>query len=228
MKLVIKNLLVILLITNLSTLLLTKESTSNALNTLEKTDNKSTAKNTKSNNKNEKSEQILVNTVRTHHYEEADEAPPGSIASRVIPNPSVVIKSPVQAAIPAMVKVAQPSPVPRLVTANEWKIPFPVVKPVPNNSVMINRPVLGPPPQALNIGFGNPAVKVVNMGGVPPRPVPILKPGVTRVVQFPMTGSSFNTNFEGNIDSIDDLKISSIFFNIYFKYQHYCNLKKIE
>lgn len=205
MKLIIKNLLVILLIINLSSLILSKESISNTLNSEEKSSKKSTKASS------EKTDQVIVNTVRTHQYVEADEAPPGSIASRVIPNPSFAVRAPVAAAVPAIVKVAAPSPAPRLVTANEWKIPFPVVRPGQPAPIAVNRPVLGPPPAALGIHRAAP-MNLVNIGGVPPKPVPILKPGITRLVQFPMTGSSFNTNFQGNIDSIDDLKISSKFF----------------
>jgi len=233
MKLVMKKLLVILLITNLSSIAFTKESSSKNVNTKEKLKNSSSS--------TKKTEQVIVNTVRTHHYEEADEAPPGSIASRVIPNKSFALRTPVAAAVPTLVRVAAPNPVPRLVSANEWSIPFPVVRPgqvAP--PVTLNRPpVLGSPPGAFRVGggvhmaapltlnrppvLGSPPgafrvgggvhmaapVRMVNVGGVPPMPVPILKPGITRVVQFPQTGSSFNTNYEGNIDSIDDLKISS-------------------
>ncbi len=201
-----KKLLVILLITNLSSIAFTKESSSKNVNTKEKLKNSSSS--------TKKTEQVIVNTVRTHHYEEADEAPPGSIASRVIPNKSFALRTPVAAAVPTLVRVAAPNPVPRLVSANEWSIPFPVVRPgqvAP--PVTLNRPpVLGSPPGAFRVGGGvhmAAPVRMVNVGGVPPMPVPILKPGITRVVQFPQTGSSFNTNYEGNIDSIDDLKISS-------------------
>ncbi len=120
-------------------------------------------------------------------------------------------------AVPALTRVAGPSPAPQLVTANEWKIPFPIVRsgqaaPVFN----VNRPVLGAPPGAVRVGAAAPLrIMPVNVGGVPPMPVAILRPGVTRVVQFPQSGSSFNTNYEGNIDSIDDFKISSMFF-LYF------------
>jgi len=230
MKLEMKNLIVILLITNLSTLILSKESSSYSLNSSEKNEikknisltnkNKSSIENSNSSLTKEKTEQILVNSVRTHHYVEAEEAPPGSIASRVIPNQPFIVHRPVQLqvapAVPAIMNVALPRPVPRLVTANEWSIPFPVVRPNPVAPVMINRPLLGSPPGAVNLGFANsPGVKVINVRGVPPMPFTILKPGVTRVVHFPATGSSFNTNFEGNIDSFDDLKISSNFFLIY-------------
>jgi hypothetical protein len=230
MKLEMKNLLVILLITNLSSPILSKVSSSNSLNSSEKNEiknnisstnkNKSNIENSNSSITKEKTEQVLVNSVRTHHYEEAEEAPPGSIASRVIPNQPVIIHRPIQLQVapvfPAIINVALPRPVPRLITANEWSIPFPVVRPVPVAPIIINRPLLGSPPGPVNIGFANsPGVKVINVSGVPPMPVTILKPGVTRVMHFPVTGSSFNTNFEGNIDSFDDLKISSNFFLIY-------------
>jgi len=217
---------------------------------------------------NSTNSQVVVNTIRTHHYEEAEEAPPGSIMFRgPIATSKQIITTPPAAVMPSIVKVSNPLlNQSRIVTSNEWKIPFPVIKPGqnPEVNVFMNKPYLGSPPGSigisrpletinfpripngpvsispLNIGgitsspvpiiksaYSPVPIAPVNIGGVPPTSVPILKPGfspmpiskpigITRSLRLQDNINAFNTNFVGNIDSIDDLKISSNFKYISF------------
>lgn len=201
----------------------------------EKSENKSTST---TNNENKKNAQVIVSNVRTHQYVEADEVPSGSIINSVLhsPIPTTVVSRPVAPILnraPTVVSapvgnILNRVPAPTMLSHNEWSIPFPVVKPVQTTvprgvavvNAVVNRPLINPPFGNAPISVINRPVSPINIGGVPPTSVPILKPlaqisspgivvsprhamGVLRGV------SSFSSNYSGPIDSIDDIKISS-------------------
>jgi hypothetical protein len=187
--------------------------------------------------------QIPISTIsRTHHYEQAEEAAPGSIVGRVVPIPLNK---------------------PNLVSANNWTIPFPIVRPT-SNIVPISQEINEVNPLIMRQGVNNyqqntysgppgsqariPIQSVITMqspmpiaipqisrsnildGGVRPTFVNILKPlpTVQRIGLNNLNlGSEFingNENLNG-IESIEDFKISSksiiyllIYLNIYLSH----------
>lgn len=175
------------------------------------------------NNSNLKNDQVMLNSVRTNHFEEADIAPPGSIINRIIPNPQprlMVNPRPVMgfSGVPGG-PVSLPRP--GLLPSNQWNVPFPSVRSVqlvPNGSIAMKHglapPVIAGPspflqrPQGIfprpailqrqqgffpqpQVGFGQVPIQrpfggsMMNIGGVPPTVVPILKPLLPGMGPFP-------------------------------------------
>ncbi len=228
MKFFTKILVAIILILNINLFIISsvfsKELSLNSLNNSEKNleklkneksqlSSENSGKITNTNNTKKKNESIIVNTVRTHHYEEAEEAPTGSIVNSVIQTPNQIISTPISAAIPTLVN----TPSNNISRVNEWRVPFSSNNPMPvgtflnNNNNLILEKKIGPPPGSVNIPRPIALVSQSPMLISRPEinPYLVTQPGITRMLNFPNSGNSFNNNLSGEIDNIDDLKISS-------------------
>jgi hypothetical protein len=186
-----------------------------------------------SNNKSLNNQVPISALTRTHHYEQAEEAAPGSIVGRVLPVPRNN---------------------PALVSSNNWTIPFPMerpntniipinsgpgisqVNPIPMRQAVLNypqTPFSAPPGSQLRIPMQpsmpmempipmQAAPRPNILGGVPPtlvniaRPLPLVQRiglnGFNAGSEFINSNSNFNNDNLNGMESIDDIKITSKYF----------------